>query len=189
MRRDIDFFSVYRSSQSDDKARTFNKIAIIILLGSLSVVLAVFGVLKISNFGMKSANRANQNYLASKEVIEARKQIEDVNRKMTALNLYKKSAQEVSDNFKALPQPDSELLTFIASKLPSDTSVDAISYKSTVLTLQCSCDDNLSAAAFVHALAESGRFNSVNYNGVSKTEKSARFTFSVEIALKGGSEK
>lgn len=189
MRRDINFFSVYRTPQSESEARTFNIIAAILLAGSLAVMLTVFGILKISSHRVESANKSNQSYLASSEVSKINSQIQDAKSKMSAINLYKRAALRVSKNFSSLPQPDSELLAFIASKLPSGATADAISYDNGTLTLQCSCKDNLSAAVFVHTLEESGRFRSVNYSGILKANENSRFTFSVKIALKGGSGK
>ncbi|CDZ25026.1 hypothetical protein CCDG5_1934 [[Clostridium] cellulosi] len=189
MRRDINFFSVYRMPQSEGESRTFNKVAVILLVASLAVVLAVFGGIKILNLRAVSADNANQSYLKSSEILEFKKQIQNAKTKLSAISSYKQAAQRVSEGFDSLPQPDSELLAFIASKLPEDTSADAMSYSEGTLTIQCSSNDSLSAAKFAHALEESGRFSSVNYSKIFKSNENSRFTFSVMISLKGDSEK
>lgn len=187
--RDVNFFSVYHVSQSSDGAKKFNLISLSLIAGSLFIILLVFGVLKIAAVSVANKSTAEQAYLSGKEYAKIKSTLEESKAKISALNEYKKAAERVSRDFSSLPQIDSNVLANIASKLPADLDVDKAAYNSGTLTLSCRCKDKLSAAAFVHSLEQSGNFKDVNYLGISQTQSSTPYAFTVTLTLKGGTSK
>jgi Tfp pilus assembly protein PilN len=192
MRRDINFFSVYRSP-SDGFGDKFKLISLSLLAGSLIIVLVIFSYLKFTDLSIIGAASVQNAYLQTSSVSQAKNTLDSAKSKLAALAQYKQAADRVSSEFTALPQLDSELLAAIAGMEPSDVTVNSIDYSGAVLTLNCSCTNNLSPAVFVHTLGTSSKFSSVNYTGVTggtaSTSVTNAYSFTVTITLKGGSTK
>jgi hypothetical protein len=194
VRRDINFFSVYRPSQDSGGWDKFKLISLSLLAGSLIIVLGIYCYFKFADFAVRSAVDAENAYLQSSSLSQAKKTLESTKKKLAVLDQYKKSADRVSSGFAALPKIGSELFSTIAGMEPADTTVKSIAYSNGALTLNCTCTDNQSPAVFAYTLEKSGRFSNVNYSGVSagtagtgSGSAAANFySFTVIITLKGG---
>jgi hypothetical protein len=196
MRRDINFFSVYHSQSDGDGANKIQMILLSALAGSLIIVLVIFTVIKFSDLAVINTINAQNQYLSSPTVSQARQTLSGTRSKLGALAQYKQAAGRVSYGYSLLPQPDSSLLTAIAKMEPSDVTLTSIVYSDDVMTLTCTCKDNQSPAIFAHTLDASGKFAGVNYNGIttggaagSASTANSDYTFTVMITLKGGTAK
>lgn len=189
MRRDINFFSVYRTTADtlDDK---FKIISLSLLVGSLVIVLATFASLKLSDISVRRSIDEANAYLQTPEVVEAKKAVEEDMAKIASLNKYKQAALRVSSGCAEFPKIDSELFRAIAGMMPSDVEAESITYDGKTIALTCTCKDSASPAVFVHALDSSGRFKSVNYSALEAAAGSngGSYSFSVAISLKGGNK-
>lgn len=186
MRSDVNFFSVYRAAQDTDANKKFNITAISVLAGSLVIIIAVTAVLLFSDMSVNRLNRSNQEYLKSSEASNIESGLAKAKTKLSAINQYKQAAQRVSEGFKSLPEPDSDMLSLIASKMPGDVTVTDITYSSDTLTITGTCTDNLSPAVFVHSLEATQKFNAVNYKSVAKKSDGSTFDFSINLLVRGG---
>ncbi len=185
MRRDINFFSVYRSQINVESQDKFKVAALSICVGSLIVVLGIFSYFKYSDLSAQNSMLSASSFLQSPQLAQAQQKIADGSSKITALNAYLKAAKSVSGGISQLPHPDSKLLEKVASLEPDDVTVTSLSFSDQSLTLSCTCKDNTTPAVFVHALEQSGNFIYVNYEGISSGNGST-FSFDVVITLKGG---
>lgn len=186
MRREINFFSVYRAPQESDSAKKFNIAAASLIFASLFIILSVFVFLKASGEAVLSENQKEQAYLKSSEVLETKKNLENAAARLSAILSYKQAAQRVSNGFESLPKPDSEILAAAASKMPSDVTVTDIDYNKGTLTLSCTGTSEYSPAVFVHSLEESAEFRAVNYTGLTRNSDGGGYSFTVRMTLKGG---
>ena len=192
MRRDINFFSVYRPSQSSSELDKFKILSLSLLAGSLVLILIIFSSLKITDLSVINNINSENAYLQNSSVSQAKIKLENTNEKIAALNSYKQAANETSSEYTKIPKIDSKVMKTIAGMQPNDVSAQNISYMGGVLSLKCQCTDSQSPANFVHALEKSGKFENVNYSGMSngdeKSSGSGAYSFTVVITLKGGAE-
>lgn len=190
MRRDINFFSVYRPSQSSSELDKFKILSLSLLAGSLLVVLVAFSSIKITDISVIQGINSENAYLKNASVSEAKAQLESTKAKLEVLNAYLAGAKAASSEYAKIPKPDSQILKTIEGMEPDDVSVSNISYTGGVLSLSCQCKNDQSPAVFVHTLKESGKFANVNYSGMAKdSDKSGNFKFTTVITLKGGAGK
>ena len=191
MRRDINFFSVYRAPADGEFSNKFNIIALSILAGSIIIVLGIFSYLKIADLTTISANNAGISYLQSPTVAKAEKILGTTRSKLAALNSYEQAAERVSYGFASLPKLDSSLLTEIAKTEPKDLNIQSFTYLNGAVTLTCTSSQSNSAAVFVHALQKTKKFSNVNYSGVTSAVAGSKstYSFTVLITLMGESSK
>lgn len=187
MRRDINFFSVYRASSDRYSSNKFNSISLSILAGSFIIVLGIFSYLKIADLVIGSANNEQTAYLQSPAVAKAEQSYSAAKSKLAALNGYVQAAERVSAGFASLPKLDSPLLAAIAKAEPRDVQVSSLAFAGGALTLTCTSPEINSAAIFVHTLQKNDEFSNVNFSGVTKSAK--YYAFTVMITLKGVSSK
>lgn len=191
MRKDIDFFSGYRTT-ADHLYDKFKIISLSLLIGSLVIVLLISGFLGISDLSVRHTIGEMNSYLQSPEVVQAKKTVQTAQSEISALNNYKQAAENVIAGYYLFPKIDSALFKTVASMQPSDVKTNSIAYNGTILTLTCTCDNPSSPAIFVHSLETSGKFESVNYSTVASARDNSGhifYNFTVLITLKGGDEK
>lgn len=196
MRRDINFFSVYRSSSQVDETGKFKIISLSVLSGSLVFVLFIFVFLKVADLGVTRSATDVNSFLKSGAVSKAVSVLNDANSKNVALRQYKNQADLINSAFASLPKPDSKLFADIASKEPADVTIYSFSYNGGVLTLNCTCNGKDSPAVFAHALVLDGKYKNITCQSVQEGTASGaaagaavpagKFTFAISLTLTGG---
>lgn len=190
MRRDINFFAVYRSPL-DSKS---NGVSPVTLIGTITVIaciivmLVLFSVLKMSDFGQTSKIDDINNYLNSASVVSAENTISAVTNKITALNNYINAVSTAYKAFQTLPAPDSKLIDSISNGMPGDIIIDNMTYTMSVISLKCTCVSQQSPEIFVRALKASGGFDNIVYNGFALTDNN-NYTFTVTCTTKEAASK
>jgi Tfp pilus assembly protein PilN len=188
MQRDVNFFSMYRSSaESEHGIDKVTLIGLIILLVCLLSLGAIYARYKLSDANYIAMSKSANSYLQSENVVKSENDWNTYVQKLSMLKKYEtKAASEVSV-FKTLPVLDSGLLSAVAASMPADVKVNTLNYSGSSLVFSCTAVDKLSAANFVHTLKNTGKFSNVTYAAVNQS--GAVFSFDVDCVMKAVSGK
>ena len=188
MKKDINFFSIYRSPLDSESGSDPVTIAGIIIVSVCFVtVLGIFGAFRFLTAGVEMQNAKISRYLSSPEVSAAESRVSAENGRLAALNKYTNAVGGAYRLYSSLPGPSSAILKSVQSCLPADVTVKAVSFAGSTLSLQCVCKDPLSGASFAHALRLNSNILHVEYGGVSLGENQS-YSFTITCTVKGASD-
>jgi hypothetical protein len=189
MQRDINFFSVYRSSVESDNGVDIISVIGLSLIGAILIGFAgTYSYLKINDTSDKTHVQSITDYLQSADVKKSEDMWNTFVIKSKALKSYEDKANDEVTAFNTLPVLDSGLLANIAKAMPSDVIILSFSYSGSALVLTCTSADKLSPANFVNSLKTTDRINSVTYDKVTQISDT-EYDFAVTCGINGGDGK
>ena len=186
MRRDVDFFSVYRNPI--DAKGGLDRIAVIglaLIAVCTAVVIGVFVYAQVGNMTLQSQIAGIHRYLSRSDVTKAGQTVLDGDRKTHALRQYGAVASSNVQAFNKLAAPDSALLQAVSSAAPAGTTTTDVQYSDSLLTVSCTAAASDAAVSYTAALRQTGLFGYVTYGGV--TQSGTGYKFAIQCTLKGGS--
>lgn len=204
--KDINLFEgIKKSAPLKKKSKAVSAGLVVLILVTVALV-GMYGWLKYTNKNLE-ANLASINQQI--EGLGGGESLDYETNKLSAYQSYNQMLKNLSQEIQSYPMLDASLFTDIASRMPSDTTVQSISYEGGVLTLTCLSDSADSPPIFVGALKESSYIDTVNYkrssfytlenvdsateetNGseASSVEETDKIQFIIECYLKGGAVK
>lgn len=186
MRRDVDFFSVYRNPI--DAKGGLDRVAVIglsLIAVCTAVIIGIFVYAQVGSLTLQNQISGIQRYLSRSDVTKAGQTVLDGDRKLDALRQYGTMASSNIQEFGKLTAPDSALFQAVTAAAPAGTAVSDVQYSDSRLTISCTASSSDAAVAYTAALQQTGRFRYITYGGV--TQSGTGYEFAIQCTLKGGS--
>lgn len=180
--KDIDLLSAYKKKKEPSKYSSVLKMALIPTLMAVLLLLS-YGILTFQNYRLdKDIKDTKAEIAAVKKKIEENPQLDQVN-SLNALSAKTYKYTTLYKNLTSYPQLTQAVFDqlLIASGVNVDITAFSYTRDSQVITLQIEAPDANDAEQFVRRVKSTGVFQTVNYSGYSRVEKS-------ETSAAGGSE-
>lgn len=187
MQKDLDFFAAYQSPGDNDRRNNTVLLGGTIGLSVIVVVLLLaFAGLHLGDAVMQAQITSAKKYINNSTVQKANSTLSAAQTQITALNQYANTASGVVSVFNQNPKFGSGVMQLITGAMPTDVSIQSLTYTDGKLTLACFCTDKLSPARFVASLSGISSFTDVSYTGF--FTNSGGFGFNVGLSVKGGGQ-
>ncbi len=181
-KRDINFFNTIEPDERVKDA-TMNRIFIMLILGALLINIAGISVLQLSVMDKrKDIAEINSFFELETTQIQIAEQ-EKITQDTATANADIQVIQGLENHIKGLQGFNTDIYNVIQSVKPTNVEVDAFSFISGTVSINCKTPDNNPPADYTKALEATNRFDSVQYRGFVKGDDGV-VTFPILCKLK-----
>lgn len=184
-KNDMNLLDSYKkSAKLKTSEETINRAYIIVLIGTLIVAGALWGVLMLQNYMIQQDIKEVESYIQNPEVIRQYNEVQKLQDEITILERIIAQLDSANTVFEFMPKFNSSVFAVIEEARPTTITVNRLSFNGTVIELDVTGTQVNAISDFTLNLLATEYFQEVSYNSYSLSGNN--YSSKITCFLKGG---